>query len=190
MTSESKSEMKKFGGVAKTLHWFTAFIIILTLLLSYGLIGPGWDGQKGEEKYLALTLHSGNGILVLLLTSFRLWWRRVRGVPPYPVGMPAWQQWASRMTIKALYALLFYQPLVGIAQAIFYTEMNVVPFKLFNLTALAPSDERAAQVFHTLHAIGGIALGSLVLLHILAAFKHLLLDRDGVFQRMLPFGRV
>jgi cytochrome b561 len=29
----------------------------------------------------------------------------------------------------------------------------------------------------------------LVVLHVLAAFKHLIVDRDGVFQRMLPGSR-
>jgi cytochrome b561 len=29
-------------------------------------------------------------------------------------------------------------------------------------------------------------LAGLVALHVLAAFKHLLVDRDGVMQRMLP----
>lgn len=101
-----------------------------------------------------------------------------------------WQKWASRTTVKALYFLLFYQPLVGIAQAVYFTEMDIVPYKLFNLTALAPSDEVAAQFFHAAHGVGGIALGLLVSLHIAVAFKHLLIDRDGVFQRMLPFGRV
>ncbi len=190
MVDTIATSAKKFGTVAKVLHWFTAFLIILTLLLSYGLIGPGWDAQHGEEKYLALTLHSGNGLLVLALTIFRLLWRRTHPVPPYPIDMPTWQKWASRTTVKALYFLLFYQPLVGIAQAVYFTEMDIVPYKLFNLTALAPSDEVAAQFFHAAHGVGGIALGLLVSLHIAAAFKHLLIDRDSVFQRMLPFGRV
>lgn len=190
MTQDATTQILKFGTVAKVLHWFTAFIIILTLLLSYGLVGPGWDAQHGTEKYLALTLHSGNGLLVLALTTFRLFWRQIHPVPPYPASMPRWQRWASRTTVKALYFFLFYQPIVGIAQAIYYTELDVVPFKLFNLTSLAPSSEQAAQFFHTAHAIGGISLGALVTLHIAAAFKHLLIDRDGVFQRMLPLGRV
>lgn len=87
MVDTIATSAKKFGTVAKALHWFTAFLIILTLLLSYGLIGPGWEAQHGEEKYLALTLHSGNGLLVLVLTIFRLLWRRTHPVPPYPIDM-------------------------------------------------------------------------------------------------------
>jgi cytochrome b561 len=39
------------------------------------------------------------------------------------------------------------------------------------------------------HGLLSYLLVVLVIVHVLAAFKHLLVDKDGVFQRMLPGAR-
>jgi len=41
-------------------------------------------------------------------------------------------------------------------------------------------------VLRGVHYWLNMLLAGLVALHVLAAFKHLLVDRDGVMQRMLP----
>jgi cytochrome b561 len=40
-----------------------------------------------------------------------------------------------------------------------------------------------------LHYWLAMGLAALVALHVLAAFKHLLVDRDGIMGRMLPFSK-
>jgi cytochrome b561 len=42
-------------------------------------------------------------------------------------------------------------------------------------------------VLGALHYWLNMGLAALVALHVLAAFKHLLIDRDGIVKRMLPF---
>jgi len=41
-------------------------------------------------------------------------------------------------------------------------------------------------VLQEIHGVTATLLIALIVIHVLAAFKHLLIDRDKVFQRMLP----
>ena len=47
-------------------------------------------------------------------------------------------------------------------------------------------DEALKELFSTVHLFASFAFLSLIKLHVLAALKHLFIDRDGVFHRMLP----
>ena len=44
------------------------------------------------------------------------------------------------------------------------------------------------EFFQGLHGVTATLLCILVIVHVLAALKHLVINRDGVFQRMLPGG--
>jgi len=103
--------------------------------------------------------------------------------------MPLWQKRAAKITVWGLCALLIVQPLLGVAQAVTYVEFDVTPFRAFNLTALALSDGAVTHVFHVLHMIAGWLLALVLTANVIAAVKHLLIDRDKVFQRMWPFAR-
>jgi cytochrome b561 len=50
-------------------------------------------------------------------------------------------------------------------------------------------DDALKEFFSTVHLVAALTLISLITLHVLAALKHLLYDRDGVFHRMLPHRR-
>ena len=52
------------------------------------------------------------------------------------------------------------------------------------LPPLGPDLPRVYAVFNGLHHFAGWLLIGLVALHVAAALKHLLVDRDGVFGRM------
>ncbi len=181
---------EKFSGTAKTLHWVTALLVLVAILFAFGIIPPGFEGMPLDERLQTLMIHSGNGIVVLLLTFYRIHYRRTHTPPAYPDTMPDWQKRASKWNVYGLYALLIYQPLVGIAHATTYVDGDIHPYGLFNLTGLVPSDAALTQVFHVMHGLGGFALSALLIVHIAAAMKHWIVDRDGVFQRMLPYGRV
>lgn len=179
--SESTSK-KKYDGVAMTLHWLMALFIAAPLLL-----GPTMEDMPDDLRLETLMGHSALGITILLLASFRLFWRRGHTPPAYPETMPDWQKKAAKGVTHGLYFLMFYQPIVGILHGLTYTEGAIQPAGLFTLTQ-APGE--ITQVFHVMHAIGMLAFYVLLALHIGAAGKHLLIDKDGVFQRMLPFTKV
>jgi cytochrome b561 len=52
-----------------------------------------------------------------------------------------------------------------------------------------PEKQGLRDGLQEIHGLLSYLLVVLVVVHVLAAFKHLLVDKDGVFQRMLPGAR-
>jgi cytochrome b561 len=62
----------------------------------------------------------------------------------------------------------------------------VVWFGLFKLPVLIEADPALKVVLKAVHYWLNMLMAGLVGLHMAAALKHLLVDRDGITQRMLP----
>jgi len=63
-------------------------------------------------------------------------------------------------------------------------------FGLFDIPALPLTQDRStADLFHELHETFGTLMLGLLALHLGAVAKHLVIDRDGTFRRMVPWGR-
>jgi cytochrome b561 len=119
--------------------------------------------------------------------ALRLAWRLGHRPPALPGTMAPWQATVARLIHWLLYASILIQPLSGyIASA--YGKYGV---KFFGIPISPPGldDKAVRSLFGDIHEINATVLAVLVAIHVLAAFKHLLLDRDSVFQRMLPQGR-
>lgn len=170
-----------FDGVAKSLHWIMAVLIILALVF-----GTILEDMPLKERLFNLMFHSGVGIIILGFAVYRIYWRRNNPPPALPETMSPGLAKASVWNTRLLYGLMVFMPIAGILQAATYTEGSIYPFGLFNLTALLPSSEGAMRVFHIAHGLGGKLMILSLLIHIGAAFKHLLVDKDDVFQRMWP----
>jgi len=180
--SDQASTKTKYDGVAMTLHWLMALSILVALIL-----GPTMEDMTPEIRRETLAGHSFNGLFALTLAIIRLWWRRTNPPPAYPDTMPDWQVKAAKGVTHGFYFLFFYMPIVGILHGVTYQETVVEPLQLFTLT-VAPSD--VTQIFHVMHAVGMILFDILVIVHIGAALKHFIIDKDKVLQRMLPFTKV
>ena len=173
-----------FDTTAKTLHWLMAILIISSLVF-----GTLMENLPKDEKAARLVFHSGSGILILLLAFTRIYWRRRHLPPELPSTMKLRDQKLAEWNTRILYFLIVFQPSVGILHGATYMDFDVRPFDLFNLTALLPSSESLTKVFHVMHSVGSKLLILSVVIHIGASFKHLLIDKDRVFQRMFPFMR-
>jgi cytochrome b561 len=98
-------------------------------------------------------------------------------------AMPDWQLKAHHATHIALYTLFFLVPLIGWA----YTSaagFPVVLFGQFALPDLLSPDKELAALIKPWHKFSAYALAALVLVHVAAALKHQLIDRDGLLRRM------
>ncbi len=173
----------QYDGIAKTLHWLIAVLVILLLLA-----GGGLEDLPVEEKTQVVMGHSGLGTLVLLLMMIRLAWRFTHR-PPQPVAMAAWQLKVSVIVHRLFYVLVILQPVFGIGQAMF-VDYSVVAFGVIDYSALAISSESMAKIFHVAHGTNATLLMLLVLLHAGGALAHHFYHKDMVLRRMLPYGRV
>jgi cytochrome b561 len=85
-----------------------------------------------------------------------------------------------------LYVLIFAVPLSGYFYSL-AAGVKVVYFGLFPLPVLIQPDPALKPILKAVHYWLNMLMAGLVGLHVAAALKHLLVDRDGIVQRMLPF---
>ena len=177
--------MQRYSSIAIVLHRLIAILIIGTFTL--GLVMTDIPGLT-PTKLRYFSWHKWAGVTVLALAALRLLWRLRLSPPPYPATMAPWQGRAAHLLHGLLYVMMFAVPLSGYLYSL-AAGVPVVYFGLFPLPALIDADPALKPVFKDLHYWLAMGLAALVALHVLAAFKHLLVDRDGVMGRMLPFSK-
>ena len=174
-----------YTRTAKILHWLIGIALLAQITLGLWMITipktpigvrAGW-----------FNVHKSIGLTIGALMLLRLGWRLRHGAPPLPASLPGWQRTAARASHFLLYACLILQPLWGYLGSSF----TKYPIKYFGLTLPhwgwdSPS---LKDLFSVLHLATACLLMAVLVVHIAAALKHLLVDRDGVFQRMWPWGR-
>lgn len=101
-----KSSSDKYGTVAVTIHWLSAFLI-------FALIASGFrasDMENLSAKADILKIHVPLGIAILFLTLARIVWWKFADKKPAPIAMP-------RLQDRAAHAIhvLFYVVILGMA---------------------------------------------------------------------------
>jgi cytochrome b561 len=171
--------VRRYTRTAIALHW------VIAVLIACGF-GLGWTMTHMTASALRLLLinwHKSVGISVLCLAILRTGWR-LRNPPPPLLRMPAWQRLAARSSHAILYLLLFALPLAGWASSN-ASGHPVVYFGIVRLPTLVPKDEHLAKSFGMAHSVLGMFLLLLIVVHIAAALKHHLIDRDATLERIL-----
>ena len=173
----------RYDPVAIAAHWLLALLIVLNLALGIFM----HDLPLSPLQLKLFNWHKWAGVTILALSALRLLWRLTHAPPP-DVPMPAWQRRAAHAVHAALYALFFIVPLAGWGYSS-ATGFPVVWFGVLPLPDWAPVDRAWADALKAVHRMSALALGLLMLLHVAAALKHHMHDRDGLLHRMHPFGR-
>ncbi|MGU3416985.1 cytochrome b [Methylobacterium sp. D54C] len=169
----------------RLLHWSVASAILPMLAYGFWLRAV----PEGPGRGTAIRLHKSLGMLLLLLVLARLLWRAWEGWPAPSSQHRSWEVWAARAMHGALLAAILLMPLSGIARSLAYPralalfEWPLIP-KLF--------ETRPELIYQTavwVHDGLGLALPGLIALHVAAALKHHVLDRDDTLRRMAEIGR-
>lgn len=188
MTPAPLPPAARYGGVAILLHWLLA--LMLTALFVLGVYMA--DLPFSPQRLKLYNYHKWAGVVVLTLSFLRLLWRLSHRPPALPAAMaaamPRWQQWAHHGTHHALYVLFFAVPLLGWAYSS-AAGFPIVVFGVLPLPDFVAVNKPLAEVIKPWHGYAAYALAALVLLHVAAALKHQLVDRDGLMARMWPAGR-
>lgn len=169
-----------YAGPAIFLHWAIALLIVLNVGLGYYMMLI--EDDPGSERFF--DLHKSFGIVIAVLVIARLAWRLKHPPAPLPDGMPRWQVKLALGTHWLLYAGLVVIPVAGFLGASF-SKSGVVFFGLHFPAWVTPDHDLSEQIF-TVHITLAWTLVALVALHVAGALKHLLVNRDKVFQRMWP----
>jgi cytochrome b561 len=173
---------ERYTKVAIALHWVLALGILLQIGLGFFL---GEIPRGSPERSAWVNFHKSIGISLAALIVVRLAWRIKHQPPPLPGTMPAWERVAARASHALLYVSMIGMPLTG------YVATNFSKFgiKFFGLVTLPPwgiDDKQVYAVFNTAHKVLALVFVGLILLHVAAALKHALFERDGIMRRMWP----
>lgn len=165
-----------------TLHWLVAIGVLAQIALGLWMIDI--PKQPTGVRAYWFNLHKSIGMTLGVLIVMRLAWRFTHRPPPLPTTMPRWQMRAATASHVLLYVCMITMPLAGYLGSVF----SGYPIKYFGwvVPGWGWKDEALKELFSTVHWVAALAFISLIKLHVLAALKHLLYDRDGVFHRMLP----
>lgn len=173
-----------YSFTARLLHWLTAVLIVILIALGVWMTERSTANLWDTLTNILYAWHKLIGFLVLLLTTIRLTvkLRSVRPAYPDSVGPITIQVAAAAHGL--LYLLLLVVPLLGWAGITAYPALMTVGG--YDLPAMpgVPKDQALAKQLFELHGNLALALAALALAHIGAALHHLLIKKDGVFQRM------
>jgi cytochrome b561 len=155
----------RYDAIGRALHWLVAIGIVAQYLLAEA---AQEDKAGAAEPLGAASIHMALGVAILALAALRLAWRLIELPPEHPAAMKPYEVVIARAAHVAFYVLLFAIPLSGWALAsVSYQELR----------------DHLGEVHEVLFNL----LVALAVVHILAALKHQLIDRDGVLRSMLPW---
>jgi cytochrome b561/polyisoprenoid-binding protein YceI len=178
-------EPETYTEPAKLLHWLVVGLVAMQFVLAE-MAEHAQDSGALLQQLALLANHKSLGLTVLGLVLVRLFWRMVHPPPDLPDHMPVWQIFAAKLTHTLFYVLLFALPLSGwlMSSASAY---SVSWFNLVELPNLVEPDEALKERLQWLHELLGTGLLILALVHVLGAFKHLLVDRFNLLARMFSY---
>jgi cytochrome b561 len=170
---------KTYGWVSIALHWIAAGFVIALFLLGQEIENAPSEQAEGA----AVALHVSIGVIAWAFLFLRVVWRLAQGHPEQPA-----QHW----TLNLLSYLVQYGLLLVIAiqiisgpLMIWTSGAPIGAFGWFEIVSPLPRNHELHEVFEKVHGLTANLVLPLIALHVLGALKHLIIDRDGVFQRML-----
>lgn len=173
-----------YGTTSRFNHWLTALVVLG--LLTSGFLLEYIEFADEQARSLRGT-HQATGFLFFLFALWRVGWRMVNGFPRPAGTMARWQVQAAKLVHWALIFCILAMPLTGMARGLL-RDRDLDVFGLFALPALANQPELARSAAQA-HGLVAWLLVALLALHVAAALKHHLLDRDTTLLRMLRGGQ-
>ncbi len=184
MTMIDERPQWRYTTVAIALHWLIALLIISGFSMGLYMV----DLPVSPAKLQYYSWHKWIGITIFLLAFARAGWRFLHP-PPAPVaGQPPWQVQAAAVTHALLYLLLFAIPLSGWLYSS-AAGFQTVYLGLVPIPDLIGKESGLKDLLKNVHWSLTLLLAVLIAVHVIAALKHQIIDRDGTLSRMLP-GRI
>ncbi|NOH27762.1 cytochrome b [Vibrio mediterranei] len=169
----------KLSKPTMVFHWLTAAFFIATLAIGLYL----GDMANGPDKNELRNLHKSLGVLVMFAASLRLVWRLKEGMIGSAKQLPAWQEKSAHFVHWFLLLATIMMPLSGITMSI--GGGRSVEFFGISLISAGEKIEWLQQISSTIHFSSVNIVIAILVLHVLAALKHQLVDKDGTLSRML-----
>lgn len=168
----------------RVLHWVIALCVMSLIPIGLLIVARTEANLWDDFTNLLYGIHKALGFTVLLLMALRIAFKIAYRSPDYPASMTRKRVIAAKSLHHLFYVLLVLVPLLGWAGVTAFPALIVFPGLDLPAFPGVPQDEALAQKLFQIHGTLAILLAFLVLGHIAAALRHLVLLKDGVFQRM------
>jgi cytochrome b561 len=172
-----------YGWATILLHWITAFGVIA--MFATGFLAEQVGESQGRDAARALMrLHFSIGMTLFVFFAARIVLHYVQQRPEMAPGSAFLHRVAVAVHHLLLLGLLI--QIISGPLAIWSGGRAIDVFGVVSLASpFAERNEGVHEVAEIAHAVGRWTIIAALSLHVLGAFKHLLIDRDGVFLRML-----
>ena len=182
MSDIGKKPINAFNKTAILLHWGIAFLIMAQFLIGLDMV----DIPKGPDssRPFWFNTHKSIGIILGCLILFRLFWRLRSGVPESPASSPTWERIAANLSHILLYFCMILMPISGLVGSLF-SKYDLL-FVGIKIPKFFEHDAFIKELMTNTHQWTAYIFLAIICIHILAAVKHLIIDCDGVFERMMP----
>ena len=168
-----------YGFVSRLNHWLTAAAFLAAL--GTGLV-IDHAGLADEQVFALYDWHMLFGTFVLLYGLWRVGWRVAKGFPISGAPMPRWQEIASRAVHLGLLGTIAIMPISGVLMTV-SGGFDVAVWGVVLVPSIGEVEGLNAAA-GAVHWILSFVILGLLALHIGAALKHHLVDRDPTLDRM------
>jgi cytochrome b561 len=173
-------QTQTYTRTAIVLHWLIGLCVLAQITLGLWMIGIPKSPPGVRASWF--NLHKSIGITLAALIVARLLWRFMHRAPPLPLTMQKWERIAAKSNHVLLYVCMIVMPVSG------YLGSSFTKYPILYFGMRLPYWGWDAPVLKDLcsqvHLTTVIIFITLIALHIAAAVKHWLIDRDGIAQRM------
>jgi cytochrome b561 len=173
----------RYGRAAAWLHWGIGLALLAQI--AFGFLMDDLAPRGTPARAAVINLHKSIGIVLGVLIVARLAWRLAHAPPPWPGSMSALQQRAAGLGHRALYVCMVVLPLSGYVGSNF--SKHGIRFFGVTLAPWGPDWPAAYSFFGGVHVAAAFVFSALILGHVALALKHALIERDGVFARIVPW---
>jgi len=174
---------RRYDRVAAWLHWGIGALLLAEI--AFGLLLDDIAPRRTPARAAVINAHKSVGIVLGLLILFRIAWRLAHAPPPWPASMSALRRRAADAGHVALYACMVIAPLTGYLGSNF--SKHGVRFFGAELAPWGPDWPRAYALLVGIHDASSYLLLALTVGHIAMALRHALVERDGIFDRIVPW---
>ena len=181
-----QNNTQRFGAVARTLHWLTAFLILTAIPL--GLIATDMPFDTSDAlaaKANLFSIHKTVGIAAFFVALIRIVWAltQIRPVTLHPDRRA--ENLLADLVHWLLYISMLAVPLSGWVHNAAVTGFAPILWPFGQTLPFVPQSDSVAAVASAAHWLFGKLLMVSILLHALGALKHHFIDKDATLRRML-----
>ena len=169
-----------YTRTARILHWLIGIAVLAQITLGLWMITIPKAPPGVRASWF--NVHKSIGITLAVLILARIIWRLLHRAPPLPATMPNWERIAAKANHFLLYACMIVMPVSGYLGSSF-TKYPILYFGI-KLPQWGWDSPALKDLCSQVHLTTVIIFIALIAIHIGAAVKHWLVDRDGVVQRM------